>query len=106
MSLWPKQSLCLTFSDGFGGLAGVFDIKLDDALLFNDIYLLQGRDPAAIKAFFTPERVRFLEKIRLISMECAQGGALIFRLDEQIDPDGLEYFMEEVVRIKQHLVVE
>ena len=77
------------------------DIDFIDYPKFSDKYLLQGNPEESIRKLFNKELIEFFESISELEL-CAEGGGdqiIIYKLNERIDPNELNKFMDKGMEV-------
>jgi len=83
---------------------GFTDINFESHPTFSSQYLLKGADEQAIRGFFTPDRIQYLESQKGISMEAEKNCLIYYRAFRRVKVDDLHAFITEGIEISERFV--
>jgi hypothetical protein len=81
------------FFHRIGRVLGYQDINFPEHPNFSSTFLLRGPDETAIREFFNPQRLAFLEQMAGISIEGCGDRLIIYRAGRRISPSEAREFM-------------
>jgi hypothetical protein len=84
-----------------GNIFGFTDINFESHPTFSSQYLLKGADEQAIRGFFTPDRIQYLESQKGICMEAEKNCLIYYRASRRVKADDLHTFITEGIEISK-----
>jgi hypothetical protein len=86
-----------------GNIFGFTDINFEGHPTFSRQYLLKGADEQAIRGFFTPDRIQYLESQKGICMEAEKNCLIYYRASRRVKADDLHTFITEGIEISKRV---
>jgi len=84
-----------------GNIFGFTDINFDSHPMFSSHYRLKGADEGAVRSYFKPDRLHYLESQKGISMEAEKNCLIYYRASRRVKASDLHAFITEGIEISK-----